>query len=69
MNTPELSYPRAPQIEANPQEAEDYIASLVKENQALRAALQSAVTDIEVGALDPDDFPWMDQARSALSGV
>lgn len=43
MNTPELSYPRAPQIKANPVEAEEYIASLVKDLEGARAALKEII--------------------------
>ena len=34
---------------------------------SLVKALEAAVNDIREGALDPDDFPWMQEAVAALS--
>lgn len=36
-----MSYPKAKQIKANPQDAENYIASLVAENDRLCAAINN----------------------------
>lgn len=55
-NKPERSYPRAPQIEANPAEAERYIASLVDENAELLAACKLLVAS------------WMPERRAYALG-
>lgn len=43
MNTPRLSYPRAPQIAANPKDAEYYIKSQAEEIERLRSGLDAAI--------------------------
>ena len=39
MAKPTLSYPKARQIAANPKDAEQYIAELVRENWRLKSAI------------------------------
>lgn len=64
-NTPERSYPRAPQIEANPEEAEQYIASLVNENADLIKALKSIVERGDANGMQ--NWPIIKQARAAVA--
>lgn len=45
MNTPRLSYPRAPQIAANPKDAEHYIKSQAEEIERLRASLSELLVE------------------------
>ena len=44
-------------------------ARRLRESAALdmQIALQAAVNDIEAGALDPSDFPWLEPAKAALA--
>jgi hypothetical protein len=35
--------------------------------RAMLAALRAAVVDIECGALEPSDFPWLRSARAAIA--
>ena len=43
------------------------IERAVNSHDSLVKALEKAVNDIRGGALDPDDFPWMQEAVAALS--